>query len=195
MKLHQSFRWITSVVATLGLFVLGATQADANPIAFAPNLVIGPNVYGQGSDPNDPAFQAPVDYLLETDGVFYEADESGQAPVTMNINKCIVASGSNTCSTGAAVANGDPYSIIAEISIASLVNPLPNEGMLLLLSGVAPIPAYAHDAVSVYTTDPGDVPGMPISQIYTASRVSGSGVTNYYLGLFFPDLNALTLRV
>jgi hypothetical protein len=85
--------------------------------------------------------------------------------------------------------------VIAQITLDSVANPLPQDGMLLLLSGVAPTPAYAYDAVSVYYSDPGDVPSMPISPLIRAERLTSQGVTNRYLGLYFADLNTPTLTV
>ena len=193
----QASRLLVSPVVALAAvawLVLGGAAAQANPVPFAPNLVIGSNVFGQGSDPNDPVFQAPVDYQLGTIGEFYRASSDGSEPVHFSINGCLLAAGGTTCQPG--IAAGQAYSIVAEISLVSVDNPIPPGGMYLVLGGVFPTPAYAADAVRAYASHTEQIPGFTFTPVSTLSRVALSGVTNYYLGFFFADANAsVTLRI
>ena len=195
MLIRQHSR-VSRLLAVVALLVLATSQAHANPVPFAPNLVIGSNVFGQGSDPNDPVFQSPVDYQLPTVGEFYRASSDGTEPVEFALqNPCLLAAGGTTCQPG--ISAGEAYSIVAEVSLVSVDNPIPAGGMYLVLTGVFPTPAYAPDAVRVYASHTEQIPGYTFTPVSTLSRVALSGVTNYYLGFFFADLNAgpITLRI
>ena len=181
------------LIALIGLLSIGAGSAWATSAHFLPSP------FAVGFDATEAGFPTDVDYVIPTPVAFVDAGAIAGAGVDYDLSQCLLLGGAGACDDTLS-AGSDPYTAVVTLTLTSVSQAIPEQGILLFLSGLAntaDAPPYDEDNVGV-VLDPGPIAGydFAFTPFETITWTSGSsGTTYYYLGFrMFQIGDSVTLR-
>jgi hypothetical protein len=193
--LMQTKRTTLTAVAVAVVFAFGAGTANAAGVHFLSD----PSGFAIGfdaSDPNYPLGPNGPDYAIPTDLTGIVGASSNDLPPSMlqpvqySLQAdCILAAGMTGCQASPVV--GVQNQVVFTLTLESVVDPIPNTGILLFLSGLDPFPAYDVADVAVEVGG-GVVEGFQLDTFQTIFRVDSQGNEEHYLGFLFSAIDPNT---
>ncbi len=183
----QRFGLPALLIALIGLLLVDVGAARATSVQFLPSI------YAAGFDAT-PGFPTTASYVIPSNAPFVSAGSGPGESVSYTLQQCLLLNGAGDCQPPLPQGS-DPYVSIATLTLTSVTQPIPQDGILLFLSGLGTNPvAYNEDEVAVETSA-GSIAGQSYGGLETIVWTSTAGNTYYYLGVrMYAIGDSLTLR-
>jgi hypothetical protein len=195
MKIQTLMKRTLQLATIAGVVIFGAGVADAAGVHFLPNP-LGFAIGFDATDPNYPLGPEGPDYFIPTDltGIVGASSTNVPPPLLEPVRytleaDCILVAGTSGCQSDPVV--GVENRIVFTLTLHSVVEPIPDAGILLFLSGLDPFPAYDEADIAIEVGG-GIVEGFQLDTFSTIVRVDLQGNEDNYLGFLFHAIDENT---